>query len=162
MKIDILRGPPDDVFKDRGRYIRIFIVLLALACCGLFLGVYAIVSDTRYYTKLETVALAVFVGSALVLTYFGEKLQAYKKLTPPQLKELAELGLKHAEIKVYGDLLAQANRQPIRAEFEACQEWAEDTAAKQNKKKGQDPSNQNAPAPAPLPSPPKRWRGRIL
>jgi hypothetical protein len=130
MKIDILRDPPADIFKDRRRYTLIFSLLLALACCGVLIGVYAVVSDTMYYAKLEIVALALFAGSALFLTYFGEKLQAYKKLTPPQLKELAELSRKYSEIRIYCELLAQANRKPIRAEFEACQEWAEDAAGK--------------------------------
>ena len=134
MKIDILRPPPADIFKDRGRYILTFSVLLALACCGLLIGVYAVVADTRYYGKLEIAALALFAGSALFLTYFGEKLQNYKKLTPPELKELTGLGQKHVEIKTYCDLLAQANRPPIRAEYEACQEWAELFAGKQTKK----------------------------
>lgn len=130
MKIDILRNPPADIFKDRGRYINYFIVLLALACSGLLLGVYAIVADTRHYEIIETAALALFVGSALCLTYFGEKLQAYKKLMPPQVKELAELREKHPEVNRYCELVARANRQPIRVEFEACQEWAE-TAGRQ-------------------------------
>ncbi|MHB8810215.1 MAG: hypothetical protein ACYC9M_09405 [Desulfobulbaceae bacterium] len=134
MKIDILRPPPADIFKNRGRYIIIFSVLLVLACCGLLIGLYAIVADTRYYAKLEIVALALFAGSAVFLTYFGEKLQNYKKLTPPELKELADLGRKHIEIKAYCDLLAQANRRPIRAEYEACQEWAELFGGKQRKR----------------------------
>jgi hypothetical protein len=141
MKIDILRAPPADIFRDRGKYIRIFSVLLALACCGLLIGVYAIVFDTSYYAKLEIAALSLFAGSALFLTYFGEKLQAYKKLTPPQLKELADLSRKHSEIKVYCDLVAQANRQPIRAEYEACQEWAEDAAGKARQTQGPNPSS---------------------
>ena len=132
MKIDILRDPPDDIFKDRGRYILIFIVLLALACCGVLIGVYAIVSETTHYAKLETAALALFAGSALFLTYFGEKLQSYKRLTSPQLKEMADLAGKHSEIKVYCDRVTQANRQPIFAEYEACQEWAEYATSKPN------------------------------
>lgn len=130
MKIDIPSGPPTDIFKDRRRQILTFILLLALACCGLIIGVYAVVSDTKHYAQLEIVSLALFVGAALFLTYFGEKLQDYKKLTPPQRKELADLSRKHSEIQVYCDLVAQANRQPIRAEYEACQEWAELFAGK--------------------------------
>jgi hypothetical protein len=141
MKIDILRTPPADIFRDRRRNILFFCVLLALACCGLLIGVYAIVADTRYYAKLETGALALFVGAALFLTYFGEKLQAYKKLTPPQRKELADLSWKHPEIKAYCDLVAQADRQPILAEFEACQEWAELFASKGSQRQGPDPPN---------------------
>lgn len=129
MKIDIRNRPPEDIFRDRSRHTRFFLAFLALAACGLLIGVYAVVANTKHYALLETVALGLFAGAALFLTYFGEKLQAYKQLTPPQHKELADLGQKHAEIKVYCDLVAQANRQPIRAEYEACQEWAEDAAA---------------------------------
>ena len=141
MKIDILRTPPADIFRDRRRYILFFCVLLALACCGLLIGVYAIVADTRYYAKLEIAALALFAGAAVFLTYFGEKLQAYKKLTPPQLKELADLSWKHPEIKTYCDLVVQADRQPILAEFEACQEWAELFAGRESQVQGHNPPN---------------------
>ena len=130
MKIDIPGGPPTDIFKDRRRHTLAFILLLALAGCGLIIGGYAVVSDTKHYAQLEIVSLAFFVGAALLLTYFGEKLQGYKKLTLPQEKELAELGQQHCAIKAYCDQVAQANRQPILAEYEACQEWAEDASSK--------------------------------
>jgi len=126
MKIDINREPPADIFKDRGRYTWIFIVLLASACFGLLLGVYAVVADTRYYEQLETAALTFFVGAAIFLFYFGEKLQAYKKLSPNQKKELAGLCDKYFEIRGYCDLVAKADRQVIFAEYEACQAWAEE------------------------------------
>lgn len=139
MKIDILHSPPANIFKDRQRRIIIFAVLLALACSGLLLGVYAVVSDTKFYDQLEIAALGLFTGSALFLAYFGEKLQNYKKLTPPQQEELAALARKHSEIRRYCDQVAQANRQPIRAEFEACQEWAELAAGKTNEEYGPKP-----------------------
>jgi hypothetical protein len=139
MKIDILSPPPSDIFKDRRRQILAFSVLLALACGGLLLGVYAVVSDTKFYDQLEIAALGLFAGSALCLAYFGEKLQDYKKLTPPQQKELAALGRKHAAIQHYSDLVARANRQPIRAEYEACQEWAELTAGRTGEEYGPKP-----------------------
>lgn len=125
MKIDILCPPPPDIFKDRRRYILIFSILLGLACCGLLLGLYAVVAETSYYAGLETAALALFAGSAVFLTYFGEKLQAYKKLTPPQIKELADLAEQHAEIRTYCGLVAKDGRRAIRGEYEALQEWAE-------------------------------------
>lgn len=139
MKIDVLHSPPADIFKDRRRRTLVFAVLLALACSGLLLGVYAVVSDTQFYDKLEIAALGLFAGSALFLTYFGEKLQDYKKLTPPQQQELAALAHKHSEIRRYCDQVAQANRQPIRAEFEACQEWAELTGGKAGGEYGPHP-----------------------
>lgn len=124
MKIDICNKPPADIFKNRRKYTIIFIGLLALACFGLLLGSYAIFADTVYNENLETAALGFFVVAALFIAYFGEKLQAYKKLFPPQQKELAELSEKHIEIRKYCDHVAKSNRQPIRGEYEACQAFA--------------------------------------
>ena len=121
MKIDITREPPADIFRNRGKYLWTFIALLALGVCGVLLGAYAILSDTGYYENLETTSLALFVVVALLITYIGEKLQAYKSLTPDQKKELADLGRKHPEIEAYCALVTKAGRQPIRAEYEACQ-----------------------------------------
>lgn len=126
MKIDICSSPPADIFRNRGRHLRLFIFFLLLACCGLLLGAYAVVAETHHYEAFETAALALFAGSALFLTYFGEKLQAYKRLTPPQYAELAGLAQNHAAIGLYCELVAKAGREPIRAEFEACRDWAEE------------------------------------
>ena len=92
----------------------------------MLLGVYAIFSDTIYYENLETASLATFVGAAVLISYIGEKLQAYKRLTLNQKKELADMVRKHPKIEVYCALVMKACRQPIRAEYEACQNWAED------------------------------------
>lgn len=130
MKIDIEQKPPDDIYKDRPRYIAIFIGLLVLACIGILLGAYAIIFDTKYYDNFETTALVFFVGSAVFISYFGEKLQAYKKLFPPQRQELTELAGNYVEIRTYCDLVAQSGRQLIRAEFEACQAFAQEKEQK--------------------------------
>lgn len=128
MKIDITREPPADIFRNRGKYLWTFIALLALGVCGVLLGVYAILSDTGYYENLETTSLALFVVVALLITYIGEKLQAYKSLTPDQKKELADLGRKHPEIEAYCALVTKAGRQLIRAEYEVCQTRAEEVS----------------------------------
>jgi len=125
MKIDITREPPVDIFRNRGKYLWTFIALLFLGGCGVLLGGYAILSDTPYYENLETVSLGLFVMVALLITYIGEKFQAYKSLSPDQKKELVDLGLKHPEIELYCTLVTRTGRQPIRAEYEACQTWAE-------------------------------------
>lgn len=125
MKIDITCEPPADIFRNRGKYLWAFILLLILGSCGVLLGVYAILSDTRYYENLETVSLALFVGAALLISYVGEKFQAYKSLTPDQKKEVVDLGWKHPEIEVYCALVSKAGRQLIKAEYEACLTWAE-------------------------------------
>lgn len=133
MKIDILSEPPPDIFKDRGRYKTLFTVFLGLAGCGLLLGIYAVVMDTRYYGFFEKAAVTLFIASAVPLFYTGEKLQAYKKLNPQQQEELAELCKKYFEIQGYCDLVARSNRRIIFAEYEACREWAEDRKRNLNK-----------------------------
>jgi len=126
MKINILSEPPADIFKNHGKYVIAFILILALACLGVLLGVYAIISDTKYYETLEKVALPIFVVAAVLLFYVGEKLQAYKKLNPMQKKQLDELCQQFFEIQGYCDLVAKANRRIILAEYEACENWAEE------------------------------------
>jgi len=125
MKIDLKAAPPADIFRDRGKYILISGLLLALSFCGLALMAYGILSDLPSSETLETVALALFVGPALIFVYFGSKLQAYKKLNPEQEKELAELRRRHPEIARYCERLAQEGRRPIHAEYEACRELDE-------------------------------------
>ena len=126
MKIDITHEPPADIFRNRGKYLWSFIILLILSGGGVLLGVYAIFSDTIYYENLETASLATFVGAAVLISYIGEKLQAYKSLTLNQKKELADMVRKHPKIEAYCALVTKACRQPIRVEYEACQNWAED------------------------------------
>jgi hypothetical protein len=126
MKIDITREPPADIFCHRGRYFLIAGAFLFLSLCGLLLGAYAILSDTQHSENLETVALVLFVGPAVPFFYFGEKVQAYKRLSVAQAKELAELIQQYPEIKSYCAMVAKSGRQPILAEFEACLDRAEE------------------------------------
>lgn len=126
MKIDIRNGPPDNIFKDRRRYIIIFVGLLIIACFGLMTGAYAILTNTSYYEQAEILALVLFVAPSPFAVYFGEKLQQYKRLTPPQQEELAALAEQHPEIETYYNLISKADRYPIRVEYEACQAWAQD------------------------------------
>lgn len=133
MKIDILSEPPADIFQNRGKYKALFILFLGAAGLGLLFGVYAVVADTKYYELLEKTALTLFLASAVPLFYAGEKLQAYKKLTPLQQKELAELCEKYFEIQGYCDLVARSDRRIILAEYEACRDWAEERGRNLNK-----------------------------
>jgi len=134
MKIDITHEPPADIFLNRGKYLWSFIILLILGGGGVLLGVYTIFSDTMYYENLETASLAILVGAAVLISYMGEKLQAYKSLTLDQKKELADMVRTHPEIEVYCALVTKAGRQPIRAEYEVCQNWAEDENRKTSPK----------------------------
>lgn len=135
MKIDITCEPPADIYRNRGMYMLIAGILLALSCSGVLLGVYLIVSEAPLNEYLETVALALFVAPTPIFFYFGEKVQAYKRLSADEGKEMVELGLQHPEIATYCALVAEAGRQPIMAEYEACKEWAEGVGRKSEPKK---------------------------
>lgn len=128
MKIDITREPPVDIYCHRGRYLKIAAALLFLSMCGVLLATYAILSDTQQSETMEMVALVLFVGPAVPFFYFGEKVQAYKRLNEAQAKELADLSQQYPEVKAYCALVAQAGRQPIVAEYEACLAWAEEVS----------------------------------
>jgi hypothetical protein len=126
MKIDITREPPNDIYRDRGKYLRICIALLSLVLCGTLLMGYGIFSDNTWSETLNTTGLILFIGPALTFVYFSDKLIAYKKLGPDQKNELADLGRKHPEISTYCGLVAKEGRAPIFAEYEACKDWVED------------------------------------
>jgi hypothetical protein len=126
MDIDITREPPVDIYRDRGKYLRIALALLALSGSGMLLAAYAIFSDTPFSERLETLALSLFVAPALVFVYYGGKLQAYKRLNENEKKELLALGRKHSEIAAYCDLVAKAGREVVFAEYEACKDRDED------------------------------------
>ena len=126
MKINVLHGPPADIFKNRRKLTLTFVALLILAFFGVLMGAYAIYSDTNYYKQLETLALAFFAAPSPFAAYIGEKLQDYKKLTPPQHEELAVWGQQYPEVKLYCDQVEFAGREPVRAEYEACHAWVEE------------------------------------
>lgn len=128
MQIDISREPPADIYQGRTRYLWIAGTLLALAVAGGLLAAYAIFSTTPYSERLENAALALIAGPGLLFAYFGEKLQAYKRLNPAQEKELAAMARLHPEIAAYCGQVAKAGRAPVLAEFEACQARAEQLA----------------------------------
>lgn len=140
MKIDIHSEPPADIFRDRGKYIWISVALLSLVVCGMLLMAYGILSDAQFDETMETVALSLFVGPGLIFVYFGGKLREYKRLTPDQKNELAELGRKHPEISTYCALVAKEGREPILVEYEASKDFVDDVnnkpgQAEQTKKK---------------------------
>jgi hypothetical protein len=123
MKIDITREPPADIFQHRRRYLLGFIVFLILVSCSLFLMVYEIVSDMPQNKKLEDATLGFFVVSGVFFSFFGAKMNHYKRLGPKQKKELDDLGRKHPEIATYCALVEKQGREPIWAEYEACEDW---------------------------------------
>ncbi|MCA1765149.1 MAG: hypothetical protein LC633_02700 [Desulfobulbaceae bacterium] len=125
MKIEISQAPPSDIFKDRVKYLWVAALILSLALIGILLIIYGIFSDAPASPILEKVALGLLFGPAVLFTYFGPKLRAYKRLLPREKEELLVLSLKHPEISTYLKQVSGQDRQPILAEYEACKEWAE-------------------------------------
>jgi hypothetical protein len=127
MKIDLAAGPPPDIFRHRGRHLAVSLFLLLLVLCGGLLMVYTVLSDTPYSRSLENAALALFVGPALLFTYFGTKLRGYKKLSPEEKIKLAELGRKYPEIAAYCAMVAGQDREMTYGEYEACRDREEES-----------------------------------
>lgn len=125
MMIDIGLAPPADIFKNRRKLIALFLTLLAVVLLGLLLGAYAVFSETGFYEQLEILSVVLFVAPSPFVAFVGEKLQEYKKVTPPQLDKLLVMRLQHPEVRTYCDRVAQQGRHLIRAEYEACEAWAE-------------------------------------
>lgn len=125
MKINILEPPDPDIFRDRKKYIIWFAFFMVMACVGIGVGVFAIYFDTHHYRNLDNWALGILVGSSLGITRFGNRLQEYKRLYPPQLKKLRELQAENGQIKKYCEEIGAAERREIRAEYDACVEFAE-------------------------------------
>jgi len=125
MKIDILAPPEADIMRERKKYALFFCCFLALACLGIGIGAYAIYYNAQHYQNLDTIALVCFVGASIFISYFGGKLQAYKRLYPPHKKKLAEMRKQHPVIDSYCSQVEALGRPMIRAEFEACATYAE-------------------------------------
>ena len=125
MKIDILQAPEVDIMRDHKKYAVFFCFFLALAGLGVAIGVYAIYFNTRQYEKLDTAALVFFVGASFFISYFGQKLQAYKRLYPPQKKKLAELRGENPVVDNYCKQVEALGRRMIKAEFDECENYAE-------------------------------------
>lgn len=129
MKIDILEQPDPDIFRDRKKYILWFVFYLVLACVAVGTGVVAVYGDAYHFKNLENWALGVLVGSSLGITRFGNRLQAYKKLFPPQREKIIELRSTHPAIEKYCAQVEASGRGLIRIEFEVCVQYSEKHSA---------------------------------
>lgn len=125
MKIDILGQPDPDIFRDRKKYTLWFAFFLVTTCVGVGVGVFAVYFDTHHYKYLGDWALGILVGSSLGITWFGNRLQAFKRLFPPQLENLAKLRAKHPAIKRYCAEVEATGRRFTRGEYEACVDYSE-------------------------------------
>ena len=129
MKIKI-PGPPDpNIFRDRKKYAFWFALFLIGACGSVGVAVFAVYFATHDFKNLDDWALGTLVGSSLGITWFGNRLQAYKKLYPPHREKLAQLRLDYPAIEIYCAAVEAMGRRLIRAEYEACIEYAEKHSA---------------------------------
>lgn len=125
MKIKIPGQPDPDIFRDRKRYALWFAFFLMGACVSVGVAVFAVYFDTHHYNNLDNWAIGLLIGSALGITWFGNRLQAYKKLYRPHREKLVELRLNHPEIEIYCAEVEAMERGLIQAEYEAFLEYSE-------------------------------------
>ncbi|SDP44225.1 hypothetical protein [Desulforhopalus singaporensis] len=125
MKVDITGQPDPDIFRHRKKYILWFVFFLAWVVAALGIIVFAVYYDTSGYRNLDNFALGLLVGASIGTTWSGNRLQAYKKLFPPQLEQLVQMRSTHGVIDAYCQGVDTIGRPLIRAEYEACVKYAE-------------------------------------
>jgi hypothetical protein len=125
MKIKIPGQPDPDIFRDRKKYALWFAFFLAGACVSVGIAVFAVYFDTHNYKNFDNWAIGTLVGSALGITWFGNRLQDYKKLYRPHREKLVDLRSNHPEIEIYCTEVEIMGRRLIRAEYEAFIEYSE-------------------------------------
>lgn len=124
MKIDLHKPPEQDIFHDQKKYILWFIFFMLMACVAVAIGCYAIYSDGYHGTDLEDYALGILVISSLGVTRFGNRLQKYKVLFPPQREKLTLLRTQYQLLEDYCAGVEALQRRFIRAEYQACVDYA--------------------------------------
>lgn len=125
MKIDIHQTPEHDIFRDRRTNIIWFSFFLLLVCAAVAIGFYAVYSTGSQSFQPEDWALGLLVAASIGITIFGNRLQAYKALFPPQKEKLVSLRQQYPIIEQYCAQVEGMQRKFIRAEYEACVEYAE-------------------------------------
>lgn len=125
MKIDLHEPPEHDIFRDKKKYTLWFSFFLSIAGVAVAIGCYAIYSDGSHVVNLENYALGILVASSLGVTRFGNRLQEYKALFPPQKENLALLRAQYPVLEEYCAGVEALQRRFIRAEYEACVDYAE-------------------------------------
>ncbi len=125
MKIKISEPPDPDIFRDRKKYALWFAFFLAWACVSVGVAVFTVYFGSHHYKNLDNWAIGTLVGSSLGITWFGNRLQAYKKLYRPHREKLAELRSNHPAIEIYCAQVEAMRRGLIKAEYEAFIEYSE-------------------------------------
>nr|WP_320013144.1 hypothetical protein [uncultured Desulfobulbus sp.] len=139
MNINLHTAPDTDIFRDKKKYTRWFSYFLGLAVLAVALGFYAITVNGNRIDHLDNWALGVLVFSAMGVTRYGNRLQEYKTLFPPQLEKLAALRAQYPVLDSYCAGVEQLQRRFIRAEYEACVEYAAKEEIKQEREQSEKP-----------------------
>ncbi len=126
MKIDISKAPDADIFRNRKTYLIWFLFSLSVCLAAIAMGAYVIYVDSVKYPKLEDWAVWTLAIASLFVSWFGNRLQAYKRLLPPQEEKLAKWRRDYSLIDRYCSEVEKIDRPLIRAEYDACRDYAEE------------------------------------
>ena len=140
MHIDLHTPPDAAIFRNKKKYILWFIVFLSFALVALAIGFYAITSTRHQVAHLDNWALGMLVFSAMGVTRFGNRLQEYKALFPPQIEKLNTLRKQYPLIERYCAGVEGLPRRFIRVEYEACVEYAEFEESKNEREQAKEPA----------------------
>ncbi|MBM9614146.1 hypothetical protein JWJ90_07575 [Desulfobulbus rhabdoformis] len=136
MNINLHTAPDADIFRNKKKYTLCFSCFLGLAFVSVALGFYAITANSSQIAHLDNWALGILVFSAMGVTRYGNRLQEYKTLFPPQVEKLQSLRGQYPLLERYCADVEALQRRFIRAEYEACVEYAEKEEIQQER--GQD------------------------
>lgn len=139
MQIDLHKPPEQDIFRDRTKYIVWFSFFMLLACVAVLIGCYAIYHEGYNDLNLEDYALGILVVSSLGVTRFGNRLQKYKSLFPPQREKLALLRVQYRVLDEYCSGVEALQRRFIRAEYEVCVDYANKQEALKTQTRSNNP-----------------------
>jgi len=133
MKIDLNQTPEKNIFRNRKKQIIWFSFFMLLVCVAIAIGFYAVYSNSNNAGNLGDWALGILVSASVGVTIFGNRLQAYKALFPPQKEKLISLRSQYPVIEKYCSGVELIQRKFIRAEYEACVEYAENQQSEKEK-----------------------------
>ncbi len=95
---------------------------MLLVCIAVAIGFYAVYSTGNEGTNLEDWALGILVAASIGVTIFGNRLQNYKALFPPQREKLSLLRDQYPVINQYCTQVDTMQRKFIRAEYVRCRQ----------------------------------------
>jgi hypothetical protein len=119
MHINVNNGPPANIPRLRWHYTIGSLFFLGLVACAVIIGVYSVLSYTRYADILENTAFILFLVAGFAFVYFTEKLMGFRRPGPRRQENLVALMYEHEEVSEYCRLVAEQGRYLVVLEYEA-------------------------------------------